>query len=102
MNRRGSASQLAADKPFECAQFVGPTGVAEQVEQVAHLLGFLTGRGIPREFRLETEAVDDDGLLLAILANACGAMTGAETAVLAPAHGRLKNDEIDQAVVDTD
>ena len=102
MNRRGSASELAAHEPSESAQFVGPTRVAKQVEQVAHLPGFFLGRGIPREFLFETETVDDDGFLLAILANAFGAVTVAKAAVFAPAHGRLGNDEIDQAVVDAD
>ena len=50
MNRRGSASELTPNESFESAQFVRPSRVAKQVEQVAHLLGFFLGCGIPREF----------------------------------------------------
>ena len=69
---------------------------------MAHLAGFFLARGVPREFFLEAETVDDDGFFLAELANAGGAMTVAEAAVFAPAHGRFGDDKVDQTVVDAD
>ncbi len=80
-------------RPLNARILWRPTGVAKQVEQVADLVRFLLRRGIPRKFFLEAEMVDDNGFLLAKLANAFGAMAVAEAAIFAPAHGRVGDDE---------
>ena len=74
---------------------MAPAGVAKQIEQVAYLPRFFLGAGIPGKLFFKPEAVDDDGLVVAKLANPFGAVTLAEAAVFSSTHRRVGNDEID-------
>src|SRR5688572_32810694 len=83
------------------SKFVSPPRPPQQTDHATHLRSLFTARWKPGHLFLQSEAVDHDCFLIAVLADAFGTVSSAEATVLDPAHGSLRNDIIDQTVVDT-